>query len=498
MSREGKIGGGAGPRSKVKLLVESGDMAPVQGTVDVDIPVDVLWKFFSQANLWPRWNKCFTWVHNRDLQLGRQLIWSFEPIRKWYLYKMPAMAKIAEVENERKVTWEVTAFPGMYARHTYHVEDLGNGRTRFGSWEKGMGPGFRLTKWLWVPHFTFVKDRSLEGARFLEEIYRRTGRLDEETVRGENPAARQLSNGKVLALVPLAAVALYGRRFYSTYIKQQHIELAPGVHAVLNGGGNSLVVNGGGEALLVDPKFPPHSKWLRQWIDKRVGVEITSVINTHYHYDHTQGNTLYPRAAIYAHEKTTEFALTANHEFSDRQWWENHEVALPQEAISGRRNRLRVGDRLVELIDPGPAHTHGDLVVYLPQHEIVATGDLLFNGFYPFIDFSKSGASLPGWIRSLRRLANQHPGAIFVPGHGPLASTKDLIYFANYLESLHEVVSHALKIGLSEDAAVQKIDLSQWRMRPLPSLFKGKLIWATPERNIRAVYRMLKAGKVPL
>ena len=70
------------PTSKVEMLAESSDMTPVHGTVDVDIPADVLWRFFAQANLWPRWNKCFTWVHNRDLQLGRQLIWSFEPIRK--------------------------------------------------------------------------------------------------------------------------------------------------------------------------------------------------------------------------------------------------------------------------------------------------------------------------------------------------------------------------------------------------------------------------------
>ena len=480
------------PNSRVDLLAKSGDMIPVHGTVDVDIPVGVLWEFFTRANLWPRWNKCFTWVHNRDLGLGRQLIWSFEPIRKWYLYKMPAVAKIVEVEKERKVTWEVTAFPGMYARHTYHMEDLGNGRTRFGSWEKGMGPGFRATSWLWVPHFTFVKDRSLEGVRSLESIYRRTGRLDESTVRQEKSTIARLAP---LAALPLAGAAVVGRRFYTTYIQQQHIRLAPGVYAVLNGGGNSLVVNGGTEALLVDPKFPPHSLMLRKWISDNVGVEITRIINTHYHYDHTQGNALYPRAAIYAHENTAGFALTADHDFSDRQWWEQHEASLPREEISGRRSRMRVGDQKAELMDPGPAHTHGDLVVYLPEHEIVATGDLLFNRFYPYIDCSSGGASLRGWIRGLRVLADRHPDAVFVPGHGPLATARDLTYFADYLENLVEAVEHALKSGLSEDDAVKSIDLSKWRMRPLPSLLKGKLIWANAERNIRTVYGMLGARK---
>ncbi len=169
-------------KSKEELLAESNDMAPVEGTVEVQIPVATLWESFTQANLWPRWNKCFFWAHNRNLILGQQLIWCFQPIRWWYLYKMPAIAKIVEVEERYKVTWEVTALPGFYARHTYHMEDLGGGRTRFGSWEKARGWSFRLMKWFWVPHFVFVKDRSLEGARFLEEVYRRTGQINERTL----------------------------------------------------------------------------------------------------------------------------------------------------------------------------------------------------------------------------------------------------------------------------------------------------------------------------
>src|SRR5689334_13323363 len=158
-------------------LAASTDMEPVQGTVDVDVPIDVFWECFRGANFWPRWNKCFFWVRNRDLVLGKQLIWAFQPIKPWYLYKMWAIAKIVELENQRKVTWEVTAFPGMYARHTYHVEDLGNGRTRFGSWEKATGWGFNIIKRFWIAHFTFVKDRSLEGATTLEKQYKQTGRL---------------------------------------------------------------------------------------------------------------------------------------------------------------------------------------------------------------------------------------------------------------------------------------------------------------------------------
>ena len=160
-------------------------MEPVQGTVEVAIPIDVLWTHFTKAADWPDWNKCFYWVKNRSLLLGAQLIWIFQPIRRWYPYKMFAIARIVELQSEgpqRKVTWEVAALPGFYALHSYHAEDLGEGRTRFGSHEKAMGWSFRLMKRFWLAHFTFVKDRSLEGARALESAYRSAGKLDDQTV----------------------------------------------------------------------------------------------------------------------------------------------------------------------------------------------------------------------------------------------------------------------------------------------------------------------------
>jgi hypothetical protein len=164
-------------------LERSTDMTPVAGTVDVDVPVDVLWQVFRDARSWPRWNPCFFWVKNRDLILGEQLVWVFEPIKPWLLYKMPGSAKIVEVVPGARCTWEVVVLPGFYARHTYHMEDLGNGRSRFGSWEQAMGWSFRLARWFWIANFEFVKDSSLEGARRLEDVYRTHGRIAPELMR---------------------------------------------------------------------------------------------------------------------------------------------------------------------------------------------------------------------------------------------------------------------------------------------------------------------------
>jgi polyketide cyclase/dehydrase/lipid transport protein len=227
-------------RSRERELAGSTDMVAVEGTVDVDVPVSTMWEAFTRADLWPRWNRCMLWVRNRDLVRDRQLLWAFRPIRRRYPYVLPAVARIVEVKDKKRVTWEVTALPGFYARHTYHMKDLGGGRTRFGSWEKAMGRGFRLTRRFWVSHFVFVKDRSLEGARLLEEVYLREGRIDEVTMPGRH-------RGKTLVLLLLPAFAGTAALlwFYLSYVRQRVEELAPGVYAVFGRGGNSLVVRGG-------------------------------------------------------------------------------------------------------------------------------------------------------------------------------------------------------------------------------------------------------------
>ena len=188
-------------------LDRSTDMTPVTGTVDLAIPVSELWECFTHANHWPRWNPCMFWVQNQNLILGQQLVWAFAPIRWWYLYLLPGVAKIVEVEPNRKVTWEVTALPGFYARHTYFVEDLGKDCSRFGSWEKAMGPTFRLFQWFWIAHFVFVKDQSLAGAQELEAHYQRSGKLESHHLRPKN-YWRSLVFTLILILIIVALLSI--------------------------------------------------------------------------------------------------------------------------------------------------------------------------------------------------------------------------------------------------------------------------------------------------
>jgi cyclase len=473
---------------KKEALARSTEMVPVQGTVEVDVPIAALWEAFSHANWWPRWNKCFFWVHNHNIVTGQKLIWAFQPIRWYYFYKMFAIANIVEVDNQRRVTWEVTALPWFYARHTYHMEDLGNGRSRFGSWEQAMGAQIRFAPTLhfWIAHFTFVKDRSLEGAQTLEKIYRRDGKITEEAL-----AVRHFWPFWVSMLFLLLVLAGGGLAawFYESYLRLSVVQVVPGVTAVLGGGGNSTLIEDGGQLLLVDTKFPPGSIMLKNLISRTINVPVSKVVNTHYHYDHTQGNVEYPGVEIYAYRGVPDLMRKR-----DSDWWSAHINAMPNIAV-GDSETIRIGAQEVTLVHPGPAHTIGDLYVFLQRggKDVVATGDIVFNTYYPMMDLGEGGMDLKGLKSAVEELAEKYPRAIFIPGHGPIATAPDLRRYAAYLQALSDAVAEARKKGLSEDQAVGAIDLSSWNLRPLPTFHDNHLCWSGAGIDIRWTYQ-LEAG----
>lgn len=458
---------------QARQLERSTDMRPVHGTVEVDIPADVLWECFRHAAWWPRWNACMFWGHNPDLKLGDKLIWAFEPLRGWLLYKLPGVATLVEVEPQRKVTWEITVLPGFYARHTYSIEDLGQGRSRFGSWEQAMGPTFRLLKFFWQAHFVFVKNRSLQGARLLESIYQRQHRLDATTL----PPRRGLNVIRQLKAL-IGSLDILGL---------QTVTLAPQVWAVLGGGGNTLVIKDGDEVLIVDPKMPPYDKQLKRWLDHVVGGTVTVVVNTHYHFDHTRGNPLYPTARIIAHR-----SVPAAMQQRDPDYWATRPDAIPAPGnLVDQALTVKVGSLAVEVLYAGPAHTIGDVYVRarVGTAEFIATGDFATLDHYPFFDTSDFGADAQGWLKAVRDLAARYPEATFIPGHGPVARAADLLHHAAYVEFLDKSVAGSRADGLDESGTVRNVNVWAWGLALAP-IFHYGLWFLSANTNVRSLFRL--------
>ncbi|KAB2845335.1 MAG: hypothetical protein F9K45_04040 [Melioribacteraceae bacterium] len=102
------------------------------------------------------------------------------------------------------------------------------------------------------------------------------------------------------------------------------------------------------------------------------------------------------------------------------------------------------------------AHTGGDAIYHLENENVVHMGDLVFNGFYPFIDID-GGASLTGWADYLNKVLNQFPDdTIFIYGHGNNAEEsfggkEPLKLMADYINKLYDFSSKEAKAGKTKD-----------------------------------------------
>jgi len=259
-------------------------------------------------------------------------------------------------------------------------------------------------------------------------------------------------------------------------------ELAPGVFAVLAAEGlaNAGFVAGEGEALVVDTMMlPSQSQELAAGPGRLSGAAPRLVLNTHFHGDHTFGNMFFPDSVILAHHGVRRRMEEMGQELIERSIrfrpeyeaeFRKVRLALPSLCYSQKLS-LHLGKRRVDMFHPGPAHTDGDTVVYLPAEGVLFAGDLLFSGIFPAV---LPEANTRGWVQALRELEALGARTV-VPGHGPLSTVKELRAGREYLEHLQEEVRRCLERGLTKEEAMNSVS---------PGPGQG---WERPERHAAAV-----------
>jgi hypothetical protein len=116
----------------------------------------------------------------------------------------------------------------------------------------------------------------------------------------------------------------------------------------------------------------------------------------------------------------------------------------------------------------------------------------VFHTYYPFLDTDpRRGASIPGMVRVIRDLVRRYPGAVFVPGHGPIARAPDLTRYADYLDSLWGAAEKARRDGGGPVEAARQVDFAAFHLSILPSFHNTRIpIWATARRNVRDACRL--------
>jgi cyclase len=185
------------------------------------------------------------------------------------------------------------------------------------------------------------------------------------------------------------------------------------------------------------------------------------LINTHHHGDHTNGNCLLDDAVIVGHTNCR--ANMAEQRigglemvFGDVEWGELSVV--PPNLVFEDRLTLHTGDHRLELMHAGrPAHTTGDVAIWLPDQGVLFAGDLVFNGGTPFVLMGSVAGSLEA-IDHLQDLG----AATIVPGHGAVCGPEVLDVVRRYLQWLQQLAATAHAAGLSPLEAARQTELGEW------------------------------------
>jgi cyclase len=231
--------------------------------------------------------------------------------------------------------------------------------------------------------------------------------------------------------------------------------LATGLDLIQGPGGNVAVLRGPDGLLVVDSGIPVRAMEVLETVKRVGGKAVSTLIDTHWHFDHAGGNEVFARAgATIVATETTRTRLSTDQYTTVFKMTTpaSPPVALP--VLTFDEANLRCGDETIHLFAVPPAHTDGDLVVHFTGRDVIHTGDLFSNGFYPNID-----ASSRGWIGGMIAAADRilkiaGPKTKVIPGHGPLGTAADLAAFRKMLITIHDRLAPMADAGKTIEEAI--------------------------------------------
>jgi cyclase len=198
--------------------------------------------------------------------------------------------------------------------------------------------------------------------------------------------------------------------------------LTPYIYWTLGGGGNTGFIISNNGVIVIDAKTTPESgKELVDAIAKVTPKPITTVIITHSDRDHVNGLASFPTGlTIIAMDKCKDEMEASNNVPNPRD--PAPKDHMPNKLVTKNEENLTIDGVHLRLLHYAPAHTSGDLIVYLPDQKIVFTGDIVtLQVPFPLIHAEKQGTS-EGWITTMKAILALD-AETFVPGHGDVQTS---------------------------------------------------------------------------
>jgi glyoxylase-like metal-dependent hydrolase (beta-lactamase superfamily II) len=233
-------------------------------------------------------------------------------------------------------------------------------------------------------------------------------------------------------------------------------KLADGVYMLAGAGGNIGVSVGEDGIVIIDDQFQELTPRIQAALAKLSPKPVRFVINTHWHFDHVGGNENLAKAGavILAHGNVRRrMSTTQLMKMFNREMPPSPHDALPVVTFDSDVTVNYNGEELY-VFHVNNAHTDGDSLILFRKANVLHAGDTLFNGFYPFID-ADSGGSIDGMIASADKVLGMvNEQTKIIPGHGPLATPKDLKAFRDMLATLRETVAKLIREGKTLEQTV--------------------------------------------
>jgi glyoxylase-like metal-dependent hydrolase (beta-lactamase superfamily II) len=223
------------------------------------------------------------------------------------------------------------------------------------------------------------------------------------------------------------------------------------VSALIGSGGNIAVLTGSDGKVIIDSGYSTSRGRITEALAKLSPEPIKHLVNTHWHFDHTDGNEWMHAdgATILAHENTKKHLATATRvEAWDFTFPPSPANAIPNEVFD-KEKTLHLNGTTIALTYYGPSHTDGDISAYFVEADVLHCGDTWWNGHYPFIDYS-TGGNINGMIKSAEtNLARVTDKTIVIPGHGKIGPKTELTEYRDMLVTIRDRVAAAKREGKS-------------------------------------------------
>jgi len=225
-------------------------------------------------------------------------------------------------------------------------------------------------------------------------------------------------------------------------------KVAGNVYMLQGSGGNIGVSVGPDGILIVDDQFAPLADKIKAALKTLGDGKLKFVLNTHYHGDHTDGNTVFGHEALIIAQTNVRHRLSTEQvsKFFKRTTPPSPKQALPVVTFDQSISVFFNGEE-IKLIHFPHGHTDGDSVIFFHSSNVVHMGDDFFAGRFPVVDL-EAGGDIEGLAKNIGDIVSRLPADVkIIPGHGPLSGVEDLKQYHRMLVETTNIVRKKMKAG---------------------------------------------------